>query len=484
MVNRKLLEIIGLWGKEAQKEFQIFLASPYFNKGVQATVLLQFYNLVLKYGANPEHPKLGKEAVVKHLFGGARAEKKEFSRLDKLGSGLLALAEQYLAQKEYESRQSDARKLLALMKFYRIHHKDHRAWQAKEAAFKALEAAPWRDAWHYFDAFELHGEVANMGLPYSTLKKDLGLDLADQALDKFFVAAKLEIEVTKLMQSHLSNAKHQPTRLTDAARNWIPAPGEEIPALIELQNDLIKMFERLPGAAEAIAFENKITVFRHLFPYELTRYLYTCCRGVITLLWGQFQDDLNIRQAAFQLFKRHLEEGYLLFDGKINTNSLRTLLAFSLSADETAWAKKLLEDFPPESLFGTKHSTEFCQLNWAYYYFFLKDYDNAEKHLRFSSFENQLFGLMAEIQLIKIYYETGNELLEARMKALDQKIRRTSHTEAWKLQFSNFLKMLEKLLRAHQTNENAARLGLLNELSTSTAVYSKEWLLEKLSVKL
>jgi hypothetical protein len=92
--------------------------------------------------------------------------------LDKLGTGLLALVEQFWAQKEYEARWSEAGKLLALMKFYRKHQQDQRFWQAKEAAFKALENSPFRDATHYIDTFELPFEISNMNLPYSTLKKD------------------------------------------------------------------------------------------------------------------------------------------------------------------------------------------------------------------------------------------------------------------------------------------------------------------------
>ena len=481
MLNRKLLEIIGLWDKKEQKDFQTFLASPYFNKGVQAPILIQFYSLILKHEANLEHPRLSKEAVTKHLFGVASPDKKSLHQLDKLGTGLLDLTEQYLAQKEYEARQSPAKKLLATMKFFRKHQQDQRFWQAKEAAFKALESSSWRDSWYFFDAFELHGEVTNMSTPIASLKKDLGIDLADQAIDKFFVATKLEIAITQQFQAQNFNATHQYTSLLKAIRDWVVAKAETRPAIIELQMEILNMFETPPSIEEALALEQKISQNKVLFPYELAQFLYTCSRSIITRAGGHTHESLDIRMAIFQISKRHLEEGFLLFDGKISTNTLRILLSISLSIGNTTWAKKLLEDFPPGRLMGTKYPKEFCQLNWAYYYFFLKDYENAEKHLQFSNFENPLFGLFADVQLIKIYYETNNELLDARMKALDQKIRRSTQTESWKLQISNFLKFLEKLVRLQGFKEPAVHTSLLETIETTPAVYHKDWLLEKLS---
>ena len=138
MINRKLLEITGLWNKEEQKEFQLFLISPYYNKGVQAPVLLQLYTLILKYDANTKHPKLQKEAVSKHLWKSILFEEKDRNRLDQLGTRLLALAEQFIALQDYESRCSDAGRLIPLLKFYRKHHLDERFWQVSQSTKKAL----------------------------------------------------------------------------------------------------------------------------------------------------------------------------------------------------------------------------------------------------------------------------------------------------------------------------------------------------------
>ena len=87
---------------------------------------------------------------------------------------------------------------------------------------------------------------------------------------------------------------------------------------------------------------------------------------------------------------------------------------------------------------------------------------------------------MAEILLIKIYYETQNDLLESRMKALEQRIRRAKISGTFKNLHNNFLKKLGKILKHAGLPRSAGRAKLIEEIKTHPAIYYREWLLEKL----
>jgi len=481
MINRKLLEIIDLWSKEEQKEFHIFLSSPYFNKGVQAPVLLQLYALILKYNANPTSPKLQKESVSRHLWKSSEFNKKDQNRLDQLGTRLLALAEQFIAQQDYESTLSEARKLIPLLRFYRKKHLEARFLQTSQAVRKALNHSVFRDSRYYYDEFELFLEVTNNSTPFSTTKKELGVDRADQALDNFYASVKLEMEVTKRVQARLFNAQHKPSPLLDAVRAWIPLAGEGVPVLVHLQDEILKKYEMPPSAEAALALEKEIYAARHLFPDELAKYLFTCSRGILLSLWHKHNDP-QVRSQLFAAMERQLAEGYVFIDGKLSTTSLRVFLTISLDLGKTDWARQLLEDFPPERIFGTKYPVEYCKLNWAYYFFHIQDYDKAEKHITHSNFEYQLFGLMAEIQLLKIYYETKNVLLETRMEALQMRVRRSTITGIWKKRLANFLKYLGKIEKLRYLKNKKLQLKTLHEIQSSKEeITEKSWLLEKLN---
>ncbi|MDO8971802.1 MAG: hypothetical protein Q7U74_14005, partial [Saprospiraceae bacterium] len=88
--------------------------------------------------------------------------------------------------------------------------------------------------------------------------------------------------------------------------------------------------------------------------------------------------------------------------------------------------------------------------------------------------------IAVDILIIKIYYETQNALLDSRMKALDQKIRRATLSQDAKERYYNFLKKLDKLVRYAWTPKHPKRLKLLEEIKNTEEIVAREWLLEKL----
>ncbi len=95
-------------------------------------------------------------------------------------------------------------------------------------------------------------------------------------------------------------------------------------------------------------------------------------------------------------------------------------------------------------------------------------------------FEATPLSLAADLLLIKIYYETQNELLESRMKAMDQKIRRAKIAPTTRNQYLNFLSKLNKIIKYAWKPDKKRREKLLEEITIEPEIISREWLLEQL----
>ena len=161
-------------------------------------------------------------------------------------------------------------------------------------------------------------------------------------------------------------------------------------------------------------------------------------------------------------------------------NSLKVLILFGLRLKQFDWVKKVLDEHPPTRICGTKHAVEAHSLCVAEYYFYLQDYPTALETLVYKHFENPNYSLWAEMLLIKIYFETADELLEYRMKALDQKVRRTKLSIEIKNGYYLFIQKLDKIIKYGWGKDSPKRARLLEEIKTTPGILDREWLLEKL----
>jgi len=143
------------------------------------------------------------------------------------------------------------------------------------------------------------------------------------------------------------------------------------------------------------------------------------------------------------------------------------------------WAKNILDIHTPERICSTKYPVEAYNLNFAEYYFYKNEYEKAKGKLTYRLFENPHFSILADLLLIKIYFETEDELLDSRMKALEQKVRRTKISAEAKSRYYNFLNKLDKIIRYSWQKDSPKRSKLIEDIKTIPNIIQREWLLEK-----
>jgi hypothetical protein len=479
MLNRKLLEILKLFKPQEHAQFRLFLQSPYFNHRINAADLLRLYDYIMVVGAGEEHPDLKKEKVAQIFFPDKPFNEKQKGPIDGLASDLFALLKQYLTQKNHEKRNRNFEEGLALAQYYRGFGMEERFWQVINALRKDLILTKVNDSNFYRQLFLLEEEAATFQSLHNSFEDDANISVAVRNLDIAFLLEKFELLCSLKYQQKLA----QPTSfdfdsplakvIVKYPKDYPTVPLYDLFSIVwqliasPLDDDLFTKYERL-------LLENS-----NELPFEKARNL----KAFYRYFWTQRYSKLGgseVRLRVFEVYKSHFEEGYFYENGQIMINALKALILFGLRLKQFDWVKKVLEDHPPSRICGTKYPLEAHSLCMAEYYFYTKDYERALGTLVYKHFENPNYSLWAEMLLIKIYYETSDELLEYRMKALDQKVRRTKLSAESKARYYKFLQKLDKILKYGQDKKSHKREKLIEEIKKAAGINERDWLLEKL----
>ena len=481
MLNRKLLEVLAHLNTAEKKRLRQFLLSPFFNNGTHAAETVRLYDLIIRHNADEGHPALSKESVFRAFFPGRPFKEKTKSPLDSLASALFQLVRRYLCQVDLERENGELHEHLALARFYRKFAYEERFWQTMKAVRHLQSDASLRDASYYFNQFRVEEEELSFRGLYNSFEDDANLNEVHKNLDLYYSILKLEFTCTMEHQKRAAQIdKYPPTPLFEAIWSLSEQGGPlDIPinqiyrlALSLMQNpeseELFKMFEHFLDQYEPLVTIEKFKDLRALHRF----------------IWAQRYlksgDQFSLRQ-TFDIYREHLGKGYFYFDGFIPHSTFRNLITSALILGEFDWAKNFLDTHPPERIGGTRYPVEIHSLNLAEYYFYLKNYEETLNKLVYRHFENPIFSILADVLLVKIYYETQNELLDSRMKALDQKIRRSKLSREVKSRYYNFLKKLDKIIKYGWQTKNPKRARLIEEIKTTPEIIAREWLLEKLA---
>lgn len=483
MLNRKLLEVLKRLNAAQIKRLRLFLISPYFNNSSLTEEVVRLFDYIMQFNAEEEHPLLTKEAVFTAFFPGKAYVENSKSPLDNLASELFRLVRKFLAQVAMELEQGDVYEYLALARFYRQYGLEERFEQNMKAARKAQESSPLRDVKYFYDLFRIEEEeVAFRGL-YNTYGDDTNLNTAQEYLDLFYSILKLEYTCALKHQNRVAQIELQPTNALIGDILKLSSSGGPLDVPINrVYNLIIYLLEHPDEAGYLEQLEEMLNTYRTQISPERFRNLKAYYR-IFWIARYNRSGDAFTRHRNFEIYKEHLEEGYFYFDEMITTHMFWNLIIFGLKMREFEWVKKFIEDHPPERICGTRFPAEIHSIAQAEYYLQLKEYDEAQNYLVFRHFENPFFGITAELTLIRIYFETQNDLLDARMKALDQKIRRSNLNRQIKNRCFNFLKKLDKILKYGWLPKSPKRQKLVEEIKSTPEIMLREWLLEKLQEK-
>lgn len=481
MLNRKLFEVIAHLTTPEKKRLRQFLASPYFNNGSRADDLLRLYDRILKYGADEAHPALSKKVVFELLFPGKPFLEKVKSPLDALTSDLFGLVRQFLTQVDREKDTTVVAEHLALAKFYRKFSYEERFWKTMETLRTLQQESPLRDTQHYFWQFQIEEEEHRFRGIHNSFDDDANLNAVHRNLDLYYSSLKLEYACSLIYQKQSAQMEKLYADPITRLILELSAEGGELDVPINRIYQLLLIALQNPEEAVLLeSIETLLNQYKSQIQGEKFKNLKALMRFLSVREYWKSGDDKALRY-TFNIYKEHLELGYFYIDQQIPFTTYRNLVIFSLKLKEFAWTKKFLHTHPPEAICGTRYPAEVHSLNVAEYHFYLKEYDLALSALVYKLFENPTISIAVDLLIIKIYYETHNDMLESRMKALDQKIRRSKLSRKTKNRYHNFIKMLDKIIRYGWQSNSPKRAKWAEEIKNTPEIIAREWLLEKLA---
>lgn len=480
MLNRKLLEVLSHLTAVEKKRLRLFLISPFFNNSSNAEDIIRLFDLIIRYNVEEEHPALSKKAVFQFFFPERTFQENTKSPLDSLTSELFGLVRRFLAQVELERENGEVQEHLILAKFYRKFAFEERYWQTIGGVRKIQQSAPWRDARYYFNQFKVEEEELLFRGLYNSFADDVNLLAVHKNLDMYYSILKLDFTCALVYQQQFAAIDRLPTSVI--AEDVLALTAEGGPFDIPINNVYRSLMVILQGKTEEQTLETLegfIEQHKSEIPFDKLKEFST----YLQFLWGQRYrksgDDQSLRN-TFNIYKKNLQQGYCYFDGLIQLNDFRNLVIIGLKLGEFEWVRNFLDSHPSEKICGTRYPADVHSLNMAEYHFYLKQYANAEEKLVYRLFENPLMSILADILLVKIYFETQNDLLETRMKALDQKVRRSKFSAVEKNRYLNFLRKLDKIIKYAWQPRTAKRKQLIDEIKLTSEIIAREWLLEKL----
>ncbi len=478
MLNRKLLEVLKLLNASEHARLRLFLLSPYFNNRSNASELIRLYDYIMAYQAEEEHPELSKAAVALIFFPEKPFLEGQKGPLDTLASDLFSMSKRFLAQVAYEEKDLEFDEGLTLAKFYRHYGMEERYWQVIETLRKIQRKTMHRDATYFQKQFYLEDEAGLFETLNNRFEDDANVVVTIQNLDIAYAINKLDLLCALTYQQKHSQLNFD---LSDPLVQAVFSLPESYPKVqqYEIYRLVYQLIQQPENDSAFTSFETLVEQYKTEIPFDKLRNL----KAYYRFFWNRRyvkSGGSMVRHQMFEVYKEHYEQGYFYEGDAIMINSLKALVLSGLKVAQLDWVKKVLDEHPPSRICGTKHPVEAHSLCLAEYYLYLQEYPKALNTLTYKHFDNPNYSLWAEMLLIKIYFETEDELLEYRMKALDQKVRRTKISAETKQRYYRFLQKLDKIIKYGWGKDSPKRAKLIEEIKTTPGIIEREWLLEKL----
>ena len=479
MLNRKLLEVLQRLSDPERSKLRLFLQSPYFNHKHNAADLLHLYEYIIARDAEEQHPELSKKTVAGLFFPAKVYQEGKKGPLDGLASDLFNMVKQFMTQASFEAEDTVFEEGITMAKFYRRYGMEDRFWQSIQSLRKALKERQNWDALFFQKQFKIEFEAASFESLNNSFENDDYMKAADENLDMEYAINKLEFAC---LLSHRKKATaldfNEQNPLIQAVLK-LPETYYQIP-LFQIYHVIFQLLQE-PGDEEVFSkLEQLLETQKSSIPFAKYREL----KAYYRYFWGRRylkSGDAAARHKMFEVYKEHFEAGYFYEENAIMINPLRVLVFFGLKLGQFDWVKKVLEEHPPQRIWGTKYPVEAHSICLAEYYFYKKEYTIALETLVYKHFENPLLSIQSDVLLIKIYFECSDDLLDYRMKALEQKVRRTNLSTEWKSRYYSFLQKLDKIVKHGWKKDALKHNQLLEEIKSTQGIVEREWLLEKLN---
>ncbi|MEZ4950409.1 MAG: hypothetical protein R2784_13635 [Saprospiraceae bacterium] len=481
MHRSKLLEVIKTIKKEEHSDLVNFVRSPYFNNSYNA----ERYQELLEYllASKPwdeDNPNLEKSKVYSILF-----PNDDFvpGKLEKIMSGLVNLIFKFIQihHGNFESNPD-----LTLARYFRMQENDKLYQASLQKVINKIKKAKKQNVNYFREKLALEEEIETYNEIFNTRSEVLNLPQTLRNLDIYFILKRLSYTVSLLAQRiHINMDVIDAVKLIDTLKPLVDSEKYlQVPAIqvYLAAYNLLRSYGTNYSTGYDL-FKNLLTENQAQLSQEENKTLQTILRIYAV---GQYnRGDEAYKMESFQLFKRHLEAGYLYYMGKLFPSSFNSIVILGLRNGATDWVEEFIEAHK-KKITGTSKPLEILNFNLANLHFYKGNYEEA-LNLLDDSYEDLYYKLGAKRLEIMIFFLEQSPLFDSRIEAFKIFIFRQSKSklpdkigEA----YNNFIDIL-KQINNPKTYKNKGRLQkILDKINSTLLLSEKEWLRDLVSNRL
>jgi hypothetical protein len=476
MRNLKLIELLKAFEKKEIKEFEKFVASPFFNKGRNYLPLLKE---IIRFYPAFDNEKMTKQYIYKRLYCGNKYSEKTMKNML---SALLSLSEKYLVHSKIQDKNGYYLILAKQMQIKNMHSLSEKAYLKNMQLISKGKLEPQHfenqyDHWssityHYQEAGEINKNIEALSSEYSSfiyyVISAFSLIAEKTYVYKFTSNTQFDWELLKKFSGNF-----------DEVIRHLRKNKYEISEIIELYHSIIKMFlneydEKTYFKIKEI-FGNNIDKLSKVQRYRLFGTLHNLISKLSTI------DNEKYLKERFAILKVMVEYEFpeLGSNEHININLAISIIKTALNLKEYAWLREFIEIYMHKV--PSKYRRSVYNYTYANLHFADKNFQQSQEFLKKVKMDIFSFRYDTKLLLLKIYYELkyteeAHSLIDTfkHFVTLNKSL-----SDDKRITHSNFIKFYSILLKLDESGNAAQIKKLRTELLTGVQVRSKDWLLEK-----
>ncbi|MES2621320.1 MAG: hypothetical protein V4615_10755 [Bacteroidota bacterium] len=469
MQNTKLFQLLQTLSVYELNRFGKFLNSPYFNEDER---LMKLFETLAPHFKQQTHALLEQKKIWSTIHTGKKFEQLKFARLF---SDLLKKLEEFLVVDKL--KQNESRRHRNLLSHLTEKKLGKHYPESARLARKKLEATAHRDGEYYLQLFKLESaenifiETQNQ----RTTEKNLLQTI--EALDAFYLINKLSYLAAILHYKNFLALEGDVKLMNEVLAHLKKNDYSHIPAIAIHYRIVLSLMEP-ENEAHFQELKKRLAENYSLFQKTASRNMYAfainfCIRRINFGKLEYVKELLALYQQMLQTKLMTDEEGNLSqFDYK-------NIVTVGLRAGDVSWTESFIRDYKNHIPKAERQNA--YTFNLAKLYFYQKKYDKVLPLLQDVLYSDIFYQLDSKVTLMKAYYELGEYLPMMSLKESFRILLRRKKiiSEQNRVNYMNFLRFTMKLYRA-DVKEKQKVTDLKKQITTSTNVADKSWLMEKI----
>ncbi|MCB0819231.1 MAG: hypothetical protein KDC13_01315 [Bacteroidetes bacterium] len=467
MQASKLIQILSSLSKKELKEFQTFVASPFFNKNQNLVLFLD--NLCL-YSGDFASSELNKEEFfAKHYPDEVFEEQK----LRYLQSDLTKLLEEFLTILEFQ--QDKFRKKYYLMQSLNKRNQDKYFLQELESVRQLNNKEPYRDSVYFFNEHQ----ISELAYQYTSEKRNRAFDSSLQEvidnLEITYLARGFRYYCEMINRRNILSVDYNLSFFDQMVKYLGNQLFDDIPAIRIYRLIHVSLTEP-DNAGNYQELLKELEQSGHLFSPTEQRGMYVfaqnyCIRRINRGEEGSLREIFNLYQ---MMVNRNL-----LYEGNyVSQPDFKNIVTTALRLGEVDWVNTFIEEY--RSKLNPEFSENAYTYSMAWVHFSRNEYDKALRMLLRVEFNDVYYHLDSKSLLMKVYYEMDEyDPFFSLVDAFKIYLRRNKFISEFQREtYHNFILVLNRLMKV-KSGKNPMTLSLHQEICETKPAADLSWLKQK-----